>query len=112
MSRRFKILQYFLQWSRHRARFIAPTRRQGDTTTERSSLVAARGYCACFGSSLAEREWEDKNGQRVIQSAALEFELQEQKAGSEFNIACSFCAGIARGKPLRPSSPIESIAHF
>lgn len=59
---------------------------------------------------VAVRGWENKNGQLSIDSLDVEIEgSHEQKVSLSPSITRSSCAGIARGRPLRPSSPIVRI---
>src|SRR5271154_4342849 len=53
---------------------------------------------------------KNKNGQRVVRSFTMEFEAShEQNSALIPIIASSLSAGIARGRPSRPSSPIARI---
>ena len=60
---------------------------------------------------VAIRGWENRKGQRANNSLSVEFDAsQEQNPRLLPSITRSFSAEIARGKPLRPSPPIEHTA--
>src|SRR5271165_6757316 len=66
-------------------------------------------YCEGF-LCVPSKGWENTNGQRVVKSLTEEFDAsQEQNASLLPSVLRSSSAEIARGTPLRPSSPITGM---
>jgi hypothetical protein len=67
-------------------------------------------YCVGLSWFVPIKAPENKNGQRSLDSLTGGFEaFHEQNAGFARSISWRSSAGIGRGRPRRPSSPIRSI---